>query len=261
MKRTKWMASRCGLVGLFSLTLLACQSEDNKPKTAAAVAPRKNEVILAADSPKRAYIKENVVELVQRPLMDPLSGEITYNEIYTARVSSPIAGRVIGSFANLGTRVHVGDTLAQLDSPELGQAQSDAADAQADLHLAERAFQRQQELYAHGIVPRKDYEQTQDNVVRARSEAERARLKLANLGVHNARTDNRFALHAPIAGVITERTINPGMEVRADLAAPLFVISDLSNLWLHWTDSSGRAGARRSAGLSERIFSCDSDFY
>jgi cobalt-zinc-cadmium efflux system membrane fusion protein len=164
--------------------------------------------------------------------MDPVTGTITYDETRTARVSSPIAGRVIGNILALGTHVQIGNTLAELDSPELGQAQADYANAQADLNLATRAFQRTQDLYSHGIIPRKDQEQTQDNVTRARSEAERARLKLINLGVRNGRTDNRFALHSPIAGVITERNINPGMEVRTDLSDPLFVISDLSSLWV-----------------------------
>ena len=41
-----------------------------------------------------------MVELVQRPLMDPVTGKITYDELRTARVSSPIAGRVIGAIAH-----------------------------------------------------------------------------------------------------------------------------------------------------------------
>ncbi|MDD5409951.1 MAG: efflux RND transporter periplasmic adaptor subunit [Methylobacter sp.] len=219
------------IAGLLGLSLLACQSQNNEPQHQTTALP-KNEVVLSTDSPKRAYIKEAIVELVQRPLMDPVTGKITYDETRTARVSSPIAGRVTGAIAALGAHVKRGDALAELDSPELGQAQSDYAGAQADLNLADRAFQRMQELYANGIAPRKDQEQAQDNVTRARSEAERARLKLLNLGVHVGRTDNRFILHAPIAGVITERNINPGMEVRSDLAAPLFVISDLSSLWV-----------------------------
>jgi cobalt-zinc-cadmium efflux system membrane fusion protein len=164
--------------------------------------------------------------------MDPVTGTVAYDETRTARVSSPIAGRVTGAIAALGASVKAGSTLAELDSPELGQAQSDYAEAVADLNLAARASQRVQELFAHGIVPRKDQEQAQDNLTRARSEAERARLKLANFGVTTGRTDNRFALHAPIAGVITERNINVGMEVRTDMPAPLFVISDLSKLWV-----------------------------
>jgi cobalt-zinc-cadmium efflux system membrane fusion protein len=219
------------LVGLLGLSLLACQSESKTPQKKVAALP-KNEVILSQNSPKRAYIKEAIVETVQRPLMDPVTGTLTYDEARTARVSSPIGGRVTGAIAALGTHVHVGDTLAELDSPELGQAQSDYAGALADLNLADRAFQRMQELYANGIAPRKDQEQAQDNVARARSEAERARLRLANLGVRNGRTDNRFVLHAAITGAITERNINPGMEVRSDLSVPLFVISDLSSLWV-----------------------------
>ena len=218
-------------VALLCFSLLGCQSKDDVPKQQVKVLP-KDEVLLAPNSPKRAYIKEAIVELVQRPLMDPVTGTIAYDETHTARVSSPIAGRVTGAIAALGASVKAGSTLAELDSPELGQAQSDYADAQADLNLAVRASQRIQELYAHGIVPRKDQEQAQDNLTRARSEAERARLKLANLGVHTERTDNRFVLHAPIEGVITERNINVGMEVRSDTPAPLFVISDLSKLWV-----------------------------
>ncbi|MDI1359404.1 efflux RND transporter periplasmic adaptor subunit [Methylobacter sp.] len=219
------------IAGILGLSLLACQSKSNAPQKPVAALP-KNEVILSQDSPKRTYIKEAIVELVRRPLMDPVTGTLAYDETRTARVSSPIAGRVTGAIAALGARIHAGYALAELDSPELGQAQSDYAGALADLNLANRAFQRMQELYANGIAPRKDQEQAQDNLTRVRSEAERARLRLANLGVRNGRTDNRFVLHAPIAGAITERNINPGMEVRPDLTTPLFVISDLSSLWV-----------------------------
>jgi cobalt-zinc-cadmium efflux system membrane fusion protein len=218
------------VAGLLSLSLLACQPQkDEQPQQI--VDQPKDEVILSKDSPKREYINEAIVELVQRPLMDPVTGKITYDETRTARVSSPIAGRVIGTIAALGAHVRAGNALVELDSPELGQAQSAYAEAMSDLNLANRAFQRIQELYDNGIAPRKEREQAEDNLARARSEAERARLKLVNLGARAGRMDNRFVLHAPIAGVITERNINPGMEIRSDLTAPLFVISDLSHLW------------------------------
>ncbi len=219
------------VAGLLGLSLLACQPHNDEPKRQVTALP-KNEVILSPDSPKRNYIKEAAVELVRRPLMDPVTGKIAYDETRTARVFSPIAGRVIGSISALGAHVKAGDALAELDSPELGQAQSDYAGALADLNLAKRASLRMQELYENGITPRKEHEQAQDNLARARSEAERARLRLENLGVRTGRTDNRFVLHAPIAGTITERNINPGLEVRPDLTTPLFVISDLSKLWV-----------------------------
>ncbi|MCX7089538.1 MAG: efflux RND transporter periplasmic adaptor subunit [Methylococcales bacterium] len=227
----KYLTMQQVIIGLLCLLLLACQAEEKiLPKKS--IALPENEVLLSPASPKRAYIKEAIVELVQRPLMDPVTGKIAYDETHTARVSSPIAGRVVEINTALGAKIQAGTVLAVLDSPELGQAQADYADALADLSLANRALQRQQDLFSHGIVPRKDLEQAQDAITRARSEADRAKLKLGNLGVQNDRTDNRFALHAPISGVVTERAINPGMEVRPDLAEPLFVIADLKSLWL-----------------------------
>jgi cobalt-zinc-cadmium efflux system membrane fusion protein len=211
--------------------LVACHPQEESKKPQAPALP-KDEVLLSPTSPKRGYIKEAVVELARRPLMEQVTGALAYDETRTVRVASPIAGRVIGGIAALGAKLQAGDPLATLDSPELGQAQADYVRAQADQKLAERTFQRQKDLFEHGVAPRKDFEQAQDEATRARSETERARLKLLNLGVKGEGTDNRFTLHAPIAGEVTERNINPGMEVRPDLAAPLFVLSDLGRLWV-----------------------------
>ncbi|HET7060574.1 MAG TPA: efflux RND transporter periplasmic adaptor subunit [Nitrosospira sp.] len=164
--------------------------------------------------------------------MEPVAAKIVYDESHTVRVFSPIAGRVTGAIAPTGTALRAGEVLVELDSPELGQAQAIYSDALADLNLAERAYQRTKELVDNGIVPRKELDQAEDALSHAHSESERARLKLANLGVRSRRTDNRFVLHAPISGTVTERNINPGMEVRADLTAPLFVISRLDQLWV-----------------------------
>ncbi len=219
------------LVALVCLSLLACQPKTEEKKTHAPVLP-KDEVMLSPNSPKRGYIKEAIVVASTRPLLDPVTGTVAYDETRTVRVSSPISGRVTGNIARLGERLKAGDALAMLDSPELGQAQSDYIRAVADQNLAERTFNRLKELFEHGVAPRKDFDQAQDDLERARGEAERARLKLANLGVKGNSTDNRFALLAPIAGEVTERNINPGMEVRPDLADPLFVLSDLTHLWV-----------------------------
>jgi cobalt-zinc-cadmium efflux system membrane fusion protein len=219
------------ILGLITFSLIACQAQDNE-RLVRIPASRNDEVILAPGSPKLHYLEEVTAELVQRPLMEPVTAKIVYDETHTVRVFSPIAGRVTGAIAALGAVVRAGDVLAVLDSPELGQAQAAYSDALADLNLADRAYERIKELVDNGIAPRKELDQAEDNLSHARSEAERARLKLANLGVHARRTDNRFVLHAPIGGTVTERNINPGMEIRPDLTAPLFVISSLEQLWV-----------------------------
>ena len=37
---------------------------------------------------------------------------------------------------------------------------------------------------------------------------------------------------SPLSGLIADKQVNPGMEVRPDLQNPLFVVSDISRLWL-----------------------------
>jgi len=223
--------TRCLALAVACLFLLACHPKTEENKQHLPVIP-KGEVMLSPNSPNRGYIKDAIVALSTRPLLDPVTGTVAYDETRTVRVSSPISGRVTGNIAKLGAKLKAGETLATLDSPDLGQAQSDYIKAKADQNLSERTFNRQKELFDHGVAPRKDFEQAQDDLARSRGEAERARLKLANLGVKGNDADNRFALLAPIAGEVTERNINPGMEVRPDLDDPLFVISDLSHLWV-----------------------------
>lgn len=218
-------------VGLLILLLAACQVQTSQSNEQFTIHPA-NEVVLSPESQKHTYIQESAVELVQRPIMAPVTGKIVYDETRTSRVTSPISGRVAGAIAELGTYVHKNDALAELDSPELGQAQSAYASALSELNLADRTYRRKQNLYQYDTIPLKDLEQAKADLDRIRSEAERARLKLANLGIHTLRLDDRFILRAPISGTITERNINPGMEIRSDQTLPLFVISDLSQLWV-----------------------------
>ncbi|SFI96054.1 efflux RND transporter periplasmic adaptor subunit [Nitrosomonas sp. Nm34] len=230
--RTKFPNFTQLIAGLLCFSLLSCQSQtEESPQKITPSAS--DEISLKAGSPKLSYINEAVAKLVQRPLMEQVAGKIVYDETRTVRVFSPIAGRVIGTIAEIGSQVRVGDTLTILDSPELGQAQATYESALADLELAKRTFQRVKILFENDIAPRKQLEQAEDTLIRARSEAERARLRLANLGVRQIHTDNRFVLRTPLAGTITERNINPGMEVKSDLTAPLFVISDLTHLWVN----------------------------
>jgi cobalt-zinc-cadmium efflux system membrane fusion protein len=54
---------------------------------------------------------------------------------------------------------------------------------------------------------------------------------LHNLAPAGGSREN-YVLRAPIGGVVSERKANPGMEVRPDLADPLYVITDPKRLWV-----------------------------
>lgn len=219
------------LIGiLLAATLMACTDSAEQVQPVAKTPAVPGEVYLAPDSPKKAYVKTAVLRLSQHPLLQPLVGKVVYNESQTARISSPLAGRVTGVPMALGTPLQVGATLLELNSPDAAAAEADFARAQADLTLATHAFNRQQALYAGKAIAKKELEQAQDDLTTARSELQRSQNRLQNLHLPSKQGNGVFALRTPIAGVVTERNVTPGMEVRPDLAAPLFVVSDIKKL-------------------------------
>ena len=227
-KRTKWVL--CGL--LLTVMLTACSDSTDKSQPVPQPPKVKGEVHLAPDSPKKAYVKTASLSLTQHPLLEPLTGKITYNESVTSRISSPVAGRVIGTPVAFGTQVQAGSVLLQLDSPDVAAAEADYAKAQAGLTLASHALSRQQELYAGKAAAQKELQQSQNDFNDARSEVQRAQNRLKNLHISAGQSTGQFALRSPISGAVVERYVNPGIEVRPDRDGPLFVVSDTKKLTL-----------------------------
>lgn len=212
-------------------TALAVNFMSTGAMPAQAAAPREPGILrYPADAPQLAALKIKVAEELPVPLAEPLNGRIAYNENFTARVSSPIAGRVVSLRLQAGDAVKAGDTLLALDSPELALAVSDLNKAQADETRKRLAFERAQKLHSGEVLPRKDYETAEADLVQARAETQRARLRLRNL-VPGGGAGERFVLRSPIGGIVSERKANPGMEVRPDLPDPLYVITDPTRLW------------------------------
>ena len=232
----KFRGIRCvfngmGLILLISF-LAACSDNSGEKAEPKSKNKATDIIVLAADSPKRGYIKTTRLTLSGRPLLQPLAGKTTLDESLTSRISSPVAGRVISPPINLGARVTAGATLLVLDSPDVAAAESDFAKAQAALLLSLKTYERQKRLFEGKAASRKDFEQAQGDLAQARSDAEKAKDRLNNLHIDPKQNDGRFKLLAPISGTILERRVNVGMEVRPDLPDPLYVLSDISKLSL-----------------------------
>jgi len=184
-----------------------------------------------ADSPQLVAIKTLAVEEAPLPLAEPLSTRIVYDENRTARVSSSIAGRVVRLLASPGDTVRAGDVLAVLDSPDLAAAVADLRKAVAEEGRKRLALDRAKTLFDGGVLPQKEFENAEADFEQAAAETRRAQLRLRTLGPSPEVGDNGYAVRAPIGGIVVDRRVNPGMQVRPDLPDPLFVITDPTHLW------------------------------
>ena len=197
----------------------------------AAPASERGVVRFPQGAPQLTSLSISAMSTAPVPLSEPLNGRVAFDESYTARVSSPVSGRVLELRHQLGDPVAAGAVLAVIDAPDLGAAQADLAKAKADENRKELALRRARELFTGDVLPRKDLESSEADLAQVKAETQRAALRLANLNPRHAPlTGQRMALVTPLAGVVAERKANIGMEVRPDLADPLFVVTDLKRV-------------------------------
>lgn len=209
--------------------LAGCSPEERPPAEAKPAVKGESIVFPAASAALQRIAVEKVEPPMDRDRVIP--GRLTWDEERTVRVFSPFAGRVTRLVARPGDRVAQGQPLAEMMSPDFGLAQAEARKAQADLQLSTQALQRLKELHGAGVAAAKDLQQAEADHARAKAEADRTQARLAGYGaVADAST---FVLRSPVAGVVVERALNPGQELRPDQGGPpLFVISDPSHLWV-----------------------------
>jgi RND family efflux transporter MFP subunit len=111
--------------------------------------------------------------------------------------------------------------------------------ARAALAAHGLALTRAQRLYAIGAASRQELEKLDAEKSEMDHMVETARARLVLLGIPEERTQRlaspadvvtAFDVKAPIAGVITKRMANMGLNV--DPATPLFTVTDLSTVWV-----------------------------
>ena len=207
----------------------ACQGPTREAQAAPALPD--GEVRLAANSPKLAALTIDTVRVRRERVVATLPAEVVPDENHTARVLSPVTGRVSALLVQPGDHVVAGQPLARLLSGDYAQASSDLTKASASRDVAEANLARANDLYAHHVIALRELEQARGDAAQARAEAGRARARAGQLGA-GADAGGAYVLRAPVTGVVLERNVNPGSEVRPDAAQPLFVVSSLGDVWV-----------------------------
>lgn len=171
-----------------------------------------------------------------------------------ARTSAVLSSKVMGYVREV--RVHAGDAvragqvLAVLDSRDLevayrqaqaardevhdtqAEAENAVAAAKANLDLAHATFNRMQDLFQKRSISNQEYDEASARLKTAQANYDMAlskktqiasRTRQSEEGVHAAEVMRSYAeLHAPFAGIVTERHVEPG--VLATPGLPLLTV-------------------------------------
>lgn len=160
-----------------------------------------------------------------------LPGKLVVNTDQQAQISPNFSGYVEQVNVALGQSVQKGQTLAVLILPELIDQQANMRMAQANLDLARKDYQREQQLWSQGISAKQDYQRAENAYRQAQITVQSSQARLNALGA-SGNNNGRFLIKAPISGVISKKDIVVGENVQ--LADQLFVIENLKDLWLEF---------------------------
>jgi len=182
-------------------------------------------------------------------------GKIAVDEDRSTPIFSPYAGRVLKLFVKPGDIVTVGQPLFTVQAADMVQAQNDFISAATALNkarsaqnLAQIIDKRQRLLYEGKAVPLKEVQNARaaldaaENDVRSAEVAlEATRNRLRILGKtdqeitdfqEKGTIDPATLITAPIAGTIVQRKVGPGQYVGSGSTDPVFIIGDLSTVWV-----------------------------
>jgi cobalt-zinc-cadmium efflux system membrane fusion protein len=133
--------------------------------------------------------------------------------------------------------------------------------ARSTLNLAQIVEKRANDLYAGKAVPLKDWQQSQADLTTAQNDMRSAETALE--AAHNrlrilGRSEDQISafeqtrqmsadtpIYSPIGGTVIQRKVGPGQFISSGSSDPVFVIGDLSTVWLtafvRETEASGVA--------------------
>jgi cobalt-zinc-cadmium efflux system membrane fusion protein len=206
--------------------------EEGAEKSEGAGEGTKDFVRLNPGSAPLDFIKVEAVAETGGATSVSLPGRVTFDEDHTQRVASPIDGRAVSILVKLGDKVRPGQALIELSSPNVGQLQADAQKAMSDLALSTKALERVHKLQAEGAVADKEVAQAETDFRKAKSDSARTTAQLKALGVSASDPAVNAALRAQIGGVVVDRNVLVGQEVRADQTSPLLTVSSLDSVWV-----------------------------
>lgn len=242
-------------IGLLALTLAGCGKPEPAQMAPGAVpavqkadapdgkaaekpdahGPGEQQLKLSAEEIKTAGIILEALQAQEVNEQVSVTATIRADQDRLAHVSPRVSARIVRVDASLGQRIKAGQTLAVLDSLEVGEAHSAYLQATTQLEVTKADFERAEKLHGEQIIAQKDHLRAHAEYQKAKAAQRAAEDKLRMLGVNTAQSPtgkavSTFPLTTPFAGTVIEKHA-----ILGELAQPdktVFTVADLSRLWI-----------------------------
>lgn len=206
-------------------------------------------VRLSPEAQRNAGIVIGEAQLVMRGDRTEAPGLVALDEGRTARIGSFVQGIILETAVQVGDRVGAGQILATMHSTIVHdtwaayrKAVAERRRAEHELAFAAQAHERAKRLYGDAALSLQELQRAETNRIdaaelldMAQTEVRRAEEELEHLGITNkddptGESGEQIPVKTPVRGLVLERFVTAGTTVTP--GTPLFVVSDLSALWV-----------------------------
>lgn len=186
-----------------------------------------------ATSPEGEWVRARRGDIA---LYIPTVGNLKPRQV--SNIGTQVSGRVEAVLVDVGDVVRKDQELIRIDPSlfeiEAAQRKAEVEAAKVDLADAELALKRMQDLWdssSGSAVPRQGLD-----VARARRDSAAAHVQQAEQGLRfTQKRLEETVVHAPYAGVISKRLVDPGEAVTSIPVTHLLEIQDVETLELHFS--------------------------
>lgn len=219
--------TRAGITRALALALALAGCGDGEP-TAEAPPPAAVDIVQLSDAQVQAAgIEVRAVPVQELRQTVQVPGSIAPPDTAQAVVGSIVEGRVARVRVLPGDRVRVGQTLVEIHSHELADAQAELTAARAEFEYRSEAAQRAERLYDAGAVSLEELQRRRSDLRSAEAELERATEMVEHLHPTPA---GDASVVAPQNGVVFTVEARPGEVVLP--GTPLVHMGATDVLWV-----------------------------
>jgi cobalt-zinc-cadmium efflux system membrane fusion protein len=193
--------------------------------------------------PQNQMAQLRIVE-VHRTVWSPAvrtTGTVDWDADHTTQAITQVNGPISRLLVDTGAVVAADQPLLYVASPDVASAVATYKKARNRLDFARKTLDRSKDLLDHKVIAQKDLEAAEQDYNDANAEVENDLQALKIFGVTQQEIDQaqnqgaainpQLAVRSPIAGVIVQKLVTPGLLIQAGTTA-CFTISDMSTVWV-----------------------------
>ena len=234
---SRWLAALAAASAVM-LVLTGCGGTAANPSANSSSAKNSdNAELFTIPQEQMAHVQVLTVQPTTLPRSLRLTGAVAYNSFRTTPVITQVSGPVSRVVVVPGQKVHQGEPMLYVASPDYSQLRTNYLKAKEAYALAQKAYARARDLYEHKAIAEQNLEQAQSAEVQASGDLASSQAALKVMGITDpdelvkGPPSFEVPVRAPISGEVVEQDVSAGQLIQPG-TTQCFMISDIGSVWV-----------------------------